>query len=125
MAIGSFGDVSFEVPETLGVSGEYGFPFVQVSKVSGYPALQVVGEELATVQVRLRFSENYNIPNPQAGFDNFLIAASARAPRQLHIGKQIYGLYVIERLRWEVTEMTDQGDALVIDCTVNFLQSKD
>ena len=61
----------FEVPETLGVSGEYGFPFAQIPKVSGYPALQVVGEELATVQVRLRFSENYNIPNPQAGFDKF------------------------------------------------------
>jgi len=124
MPIGQFGTIVFEVPQTLSVSGNLTYPFIKIPKVAGYPALQIGGDELDEISLNLRFNEAYNQnPNPQTAFDNLVRTANLRSRNQLTIGKKNYGFFVIQGLRFSINLMTDNGDALTVNCDVSFLAS--
>lgn len=122
MSVGSFGNIQFGLDETFSLNGEFKFPFAQIPRLNNYPSLQQTTLALDTLELRLRFSDAYNL-NPHEDFFKLVEIARKRLKQNLILGKTFYGLFVINRIRYNVTRTTPNGNFQQVDTTISFLQS--
>lgn len=122
MTIGSFGSINFGVPELLDQNFSDRFNYVIIDKVSGYPAIQKVGDDLGTKTIRLRFNHTYNT-NPFNAFNALRTAALGSIPETLILVNRDWGKHVITSIDWSVALTTVEGEPYEIDASVNFLHT--
>ena len=122
MPIGSFGTINFQVPELLDHSFSDRINYVIIDKVSGYPTVQQVGDDLGTKVIRLRFNYTYNT-NPQNDFSLLRTAALGGIPQTLTLLNRDWGKHVITAIDWSVALTTIEGEPYEIDASVSFLHT--
>lgn len=89
--------------------------------IGGKPVLEYVGEDLATVSLKIRFDTSLGLP-PLLGLARLKAMRENKQYKTLIIGGEYLGKYVIESISEERKYHTGWGVCQVAEATVNLIE---
>ena len=125
LVAGSFGSITFLVPEIMNTEYEEYAEYIQVPVISGYPRLHKLGDPLYELALTLRFDSgftglSYNT-SAKDKLDLLRAEIGSTTPKALTLNGVNLGNYLVKKINWTVLQTAGTGKPIKIDAKVIFL----
>ncbi|MBW4596956.1 MAG: hypothetical protein KME46_29695 [Brasilonema angustatum HA4187-MV1] len=121
---GSFGTITFAVPEVLKIAVQQTSGYVEIPIINGFSRVHWISDELDRIKVDFKFSSmpgvGYNT-SAKARLDLLRAEKGSTTPKALTIAGENFGNYLVKSINWEVISQAGTMKPIVVTAQVEFL----
>jgi hypothetical protein len=121
---GSFGTITFVVPEITKISVKQQADYIEIPVINGFSRVHWIGDSLDEINVEFKFSSmpgiGYNA-SAKAKLDLIRAEKGSTTPKVLTLGAENFGNYLVKSIDWEIVSVAGTMKPIVIAASVSFM----